>query len=266
MTSFAVPGLSDLLRQRLGAVELQPAKRGFSSDFTGIAEGADGRAFVKAMRNRAGGRLASLRREERINPCLRGIAPGLLWSAECERWVVLGFEVADGRRANFAPGSPDLPAVVSAIERTGSLPLPDVAREWHETRWDRFTRDPDERALLRGNALLHTDVNPSNFLLGERVWAVDWAWPTRGAALIDPACFVVQLVSAGHSPEEAEAWATGCTAWREADPGALDVFAAAATRMYRAFARRGGATWLAAVADAAAAWATHRGVDVPLNG
>lgn len=265
MTSIAVPGLSNLLRERLGEVELRPAERGFSSDFTGIAEGAHGRAFVKAMRHREGGRLASLRREEQIAPHLRGIAPGLLWSAECDQWVALGFEVADGRCTNFAPGSPDLPAVVSAIERIGSLPLPDVAREWHETRWDRFTRDPDERALLRGNALLHTDINPSNFLLGDRMWVVDWAWPTRGAALINPACFVVQLVSAGHSAAEAEKWAEGCAAWCGANPRALDAFAVATTRMYRSFAQRRGATWLTAMADAAEAWATHRGVADRLN-
>jgi RIO-like serine/threonine protein kinase len=37
--------------------------------------------------------------------------------------------------------------------------------------------------------LLHTDFNPLNILLGpDRVWIIDWAWPTRGASFIDAAC------------------------------------------------------------------------------
>jgi hypothetical protein len=35
--------------------------------------------------------------------------------------------------------------------------------------------------LLDGDALLHTDFNPLNILVGpDRVWIIDWAWPTRG--------------------------------------------------------------------------------------
>jgi hypothetical protein len=40
--------------------------------------------------------------------------------------------------------------------------------------------------VLDGDALLHTDFNPLNILVGpDRVWMIDWAWPTRGAAFID---------------------------------------------------------------------------------
>jgi streptomycin 6-kinase len=42
-------------------------------------------------------------------------------------------------------------------------------------------------------ALMHTDFNPLNILLGpDRTWIIDWAWPTRGAALIDAACFLIR--------------------------------------------------------------------------
>ncbi len=254
------PALRDFLRQYLGDVEVRLAERGFSSDFAGIAEGTEGRAFVKAMRNREGGRLASLRREEGIAPYLRGIAPDLLWSAESEDWLVLGFEVVDGRTASFAPGSADLPEVVAALDSVSRLPLPTVAQDWYETRWSRFTHDEEAAALLRGDSLLHTDVNPSNFLVANaRTWMVDWAWPTRGAGLIAPACLVVQLVSAGHSAAAAEAWAEGCAAWRDADPHAVDAFAAATARMHRFLAERRGEAWLCAMAAAAESWAAHRG-------
>jgi thiamine kinase-like enzyme len=65
--------------------------------------------------------------------------------------------------------------------------------------------------LLDGDALLHTDFNPLNILLGlERVWIIDWAWPTRGAAFIDAGCFLIRAMAAGHSPSEAEALAARC--------------------------------------------------------
>jgi len=58
--------------------------------------------------------------------------------------------------------------------------------------------------LLDGDALLHTDVNPLNILLGpDRTWIMDWAWPTRGAAFIDAACFLIRAMAAGHSASQA---------------------------------------------------------------
>jgi hypothetical protein len=99
-------------------------------------------------------------------------------------------------------------------------------------------------------------------LIGEeRAWLVDWAWPTRGAGFIDPACLVLQLVAAGHSPAQAEAWASRCPAWAQADPRAIDAFVRADVRMHEAFAaRRPEADWLEAMAASAREWAAHRGL------
>ena len=48
--------------------------------------------------------------------------------------------------------------------------------------------------------MLHTDFNPLNILLGPvRVWIIDWAWPTRGAAFIDAAYFLIRAMAAGHT-------------------------------------------------------------------
>ncbi|GAA0348079.1 protein kinase [Streptomyces blastmyceticus] len=148
------------------------------------------------------------------------------------------------------------------LNRAASLELPDVARGWGEDRWDAYVSSEDELTFLRGDALLHTDINPSNLVVGDAgAWLIDWSWPTRGAAFIDPACFVVQLVSVGHSPESAEGWAARCTAWANADPKAIDVFAAADLRMHRAIAdQRPDQAWLRAMAEAAQAWADRRGI------
>ncbi len=145
----------------------------------------------------------------------------------------------------------------------GLLKLPEVAHDWRETRWD-WWADIGAPELFRGDALLHADINPSNLLLGaSRSWVVDWSWPTRGAAFIDPAMLVLQLVSADHPPEEAEDWAERCPAWTEADPAAIDAFAVASTRMLRHRARRRPEEpWLRAMVEAAEVWARHRGLTV----
>jgi hypothetical protein len=107
-----------------------------------------------------------------------------------------------------------------------------------------------------------SECTPSNFVIGDQnAWAVDWSWPTHGAAFIDPACLVVQLVAAGHGAEAAEAWAARCAAWTSADPRAVDAFAAATLRMYRAFVeRKPDAAWLRAMVAAAESWVEYRGV------
>jgi hypothetical protein len=234
--------------------------RGFSSDLTAVVDCARGPFFVKAMRNRPGGRRKSLIRERRINAHLGHISPHLLWDVEAEDWLVLGFEVVDGRSSDFAPGSTDLALVVDAIGEIGRLSLPRIAQDWTETRWDRFASDSSEAELFRGDSLLCTDINPSNFIVvRRRVWAVDWAWPTRGAGFIDPALLVLQLVAAGHTPDSAEKWAERLPAWREAAPQAVDAFAAANLRLYRAaVGRKPDVDWLKAMVDACRAWTEHR--------
>lgn len=241
---------------------MERTARGFSSDLTALVDCEKGSFFVKAVRNRPGGRRDSLIRERSINSAVRPLSPALRWHAEDDDWLVLGFEAVDGRPSDFTPDSTDLPAVVELVDLIGTLGLPEVARDWHETRWNRFALDESEAELFRGDALLHTDINPSNLLVGERgMWAVDWAWPTRGAGFIDPALLALQLVSAGHSPESAEEWASGCRAWVSANPRAVDAFAAANLRMYRVFAeRKPDASWLKAMAVAAQSWVEHRGM------
>lgn len=265
MTNDNLPGpdFQSLVRPFTGDwTGVRPTARGFSSDVTVLVDGEKGTFFVKAMRNRPGGRRDSLVREGLVNPFVRSVAPALVWETRSEEWLVLGFEAVEARSSDFLPGSPDLPEVVATVERIGEIGLPDVAREWTETRWDRFAADSREAALFRGDALLYTDINPSNLMIGDgTTWAVDWAWPTRGAAFIDPACLVLQLVAAGHDPAEAEAWASHCPAWTQADPRAIDAFVRADVRMHEAFAaRKPEADWLKAMAASAREWAAHRGL------
>ncbi len=256
----------DLIHPHTGDLtSVQRTPRGFSSDLTALVESEKGPFFVKAVANRPGGRRDSIVRERDINPFVRPISPELLWYAESEKWIVLGFAKVEGRSADFTPEPADLPASVELLGRIGRVGLPEIAWNWAESRWDRFAESETQAALFAGNALLYTDINPSNLLIGaQQSWAVDWAWPTRGAAFIDPACLVLQLIAAGHSAESAEGWAGGCAAWVGGERKAVDAFAAANVRMYRSLVeRKPDAEWLRAMLTSAEAWATHRGVTLP---
>lgn len=264
MAALPGPGLEDAIRPHTGDIRhVRPTSRGNSSAATVLVTGSAGEFFVKAVPNRPGGRRDSLVREGLINPHVRPLAPAVLWQAETPDWVALGFEVIHARPADFTPGSADLPSIIDTLTRIAHLPVPEIAHGWHETRWDQWTANPAHAAWFRGDTLLYTDITPGNLLVASdgRVWAVDWAWPTRGAGWIDPACLVVQLIAAGHTPAEAESWAARCPAWAAADAQAIDAFAAATVNMHTTRAeRRPGEDWLQAVAAAAQAWAAHRGI------
>ncbi|WP_039941165.1 phosphotransferase [Streptomyces himastatinicus] len=240
---------------------VEPTSRGNGSDVTAVITCENGPVFVKACPNRPGGRRASIIRERLVNPSVRTVSPKLLWHAQNDEWIALGFEPVEGRSSDFTPVSADLPRIAAVLDQIKDLPLPPEACNWRETRWNRFA-DEKDADLFKGDTLLFTDVNPDNFMIGnERIWVVDWSWPTRGAAFIDPACLVVQLIAAGHTAEAAERWAAECRAWADADSAAIDAFAAATLRMNRSQADRyPEAAWLEDMAAAARTWASHRGV------
>ncbi|WP_432035559.1 phosphotransferase [Streptomyces cucumeris] len=269
MTAVGVSGsgstcerLWALVREHTGEqYEVRPTSRGKGSDVTALVTCERGSFFVKACRNRPGGRRASIVRERMVNPSVRAVSPALRWNAEDDAWIVLGFEVVEGRSSDFSLGSSDLPAVVGVLNSVRGLVVPDEVGDWRETRWHRFA-DEGDRPHFLGDTLLFTDANPDNVMIGDRrTWLVDWSWPTVGAAFIAPACLVVQLIAAGHTAEQAEAWVVGCRGWAMADPAAIDAFAIATVRMNRGQAERfPEAGWLGDMAEAAHLWAVHRGV------
>lgn len=252
--------IKELIHSHTGEIkDVRPITEGHGAATTFVATCDTGEFFVKATPNRPGGNLDAAVREEQINPFVLSVSPEILWTAKDPQWFVLGFEKVDGRSSDFLPGSPCLPTLIDLVNQVSAVPLPPVAQGWQETRWDRFATQ-QEQELLRGNALTHADIHGRNVLIGpERSWLVDWEWPTRGSEAIMPSCIAVQLVSAGHSPAEAESWVSGCDAWKRADPAAIDAFARANTRMHEWMVKvRPDEDWLKAMLTAAAAWAGHR--------
>jgi Ser/Thr protein kinase RdoA (MazF antagonist) len=122
-------------------------------------------------------------------------------------------------------------------------------------RYAQYTEDP---ALFDGDALLHTDLNPDNVLVDSTAHLIDWAWPTRGPAWADPAVWVVRLIDAGHSPEQAEAWAAELPAWGEAPPAAVTCFARANAELWEDIAVQNPVEWQKSMSVSARLWADYR--------
>ncbi|MBG6136524.1 phosphotransferase family protein [Longispora fulva] len=218
--------------------------------------------FVKGLRLDHRG-VITQRREAAINPYVLQVSPRMLWQVDVDGWDLLGFEYVQGRHADYTPGSADLPGVIEVMNTLGGLPCPELPELKHAPqRWASYAADPDDLALFEGDTLLHTDFNPVNILIGtdDAAWIIDWAWPTRGAAWIDPACFVLRLLEAGHTPEQAEAIAAQIPAWKAAPDRALDAFAAASVRQWDEIAANDPADWKQCMVAVVRDWAQWRGI------
>ena len=232
-------------------------REGSVSDFAAVLESDGGRFFCKgvAAENAVGW---MHRNEARVNAYLPATVPRLRWQVETDGWLLLGFAHVDGRHPDLAPGSPDLPVLAATFSAmaTALTPCPPVNVQSAVARWaDRVAPE-----AVDGDTLVHTDVTPYNFLLrGGDIAVVDWSMPCRGAAWIDAALMIVRLIRAGHTAEQAEAWAGQIPVWAAARPAAVDAFArGVAVLKKQRHEQRPAAAHLGPLADAAELWARHR--------
>ncbi|MFD3456817.1 aminoglycoside phosphotransferase [Streptomyces sp. NPDC058691] len=222
---------------------------GLNSQIAAVVFTSELRLFVKGMPS-GHSQIRAQEREAAINPYVAPrLAPRILWRVQEAGWDLLGYEFADGRHANYAPGSPDLPRVLRLAGDLAQLDTPpaSVVRNIGQ-RMSEFT-DPDAAARWStGRTLLHTDFAPHNVLLGEeRDWLVDWAWPTVGPAWVDPVVLILRLLEAGHTPAEADAVCRALPAWQNADRAEVALFSAASARLWTSIAEQ----------QPAAPWKTH---------
>ena len=129
-----------------------------------------------------------------------------------------------------------------------------------EDRWKPYLDDPESASLFAGPVLTHSDWTPDNVLVAShRAWLIDWAWPTRGAAWTDPACWIIRLIaSGGHTATEAERQASRLAAFQAADPAHIDLFAAANVRLWAEIAESSASDWTKKMATAAQSWSCYR--------
>lgn len=231
------------------------------------------------------------RHEAEIAPYLPLIAPGLLWSVVADGWMVNGFERIHGRHADLSPGSPDLVRVSAAIngftaEGEHALPHPprdvasSLADQWTQlAAWQRLAGhtpsdlDGWERyhleeficwetlalPLIDGPALCHTNLHPRNILIGETtVRLINWAQSRRAAPFVDVAILIIELIAEGHTPDQAENWASDLRIWKEASTRAVTGCSVILLGIWEYQHRRGPAPHQPRLIDAARAWVRHR--------
>lgn len=245
----------DLIEKETGPIRaVTELSEGRNSEISVIVRTDGDATFVKGRRTDHP-QAWTQERERIINPLVRHISPALKWSSVNADWDLLGFEYVPGVHADYSPGSRDIPKVISTLLQLQEITCPDIDVKQAGHRWTAYTGAPE---LLAGTCLLHTDWSPGNVLVGGRAYLVDWAWPTRGAAWIDPACLAVWLIASGHSPHSAESWAARIPSWQNAPAGALDEFARVQALMWAGIAAASSEPWTKNLARASRQWAAHR--------
>jgi hypothetical protein len=251
----------DLIEQRTGpVVKAEQVSAGRNHQLAAILHTNAGTVFIKGVHtsDRRSRRQAL---EAAVAATVATTSPRLLWHLPyASGWNLLAFEAVVGaRHADLAPGTEDLNLVAQALRALGKATNPpSLVSDRIEQRWAEHA-DPDEVQLLRGEHLLHTDLRPDNILVGSgRAWIVDWSWPTRGAAWIDPACLTLWLIAQGHSSADAEAWMRTVPVAGNVPDLALDAFTTITARLWSGIARDDPQPWKTRLANAAAEWVTHR--------
>lgn len=243
-----------------GPVQSAPSVRdGLNSSVAALLHTGQGRYFVKALP--ADHRWVwTQEREADIAEYVSPVAASLHARIADHGWDVVIFEALEGHQADYAPGSADLPHVVDLLTRMGELPCPATALRQAEQRLQAYA-DAGELHHFAGDALLHTDLNSANVIVGEdRARIVDWGWATRGAPWLDAAYWVIWLIAAGHKAASAERWAASVPAWHKAPTGGLTTFAQANTRMWSEIGGGNPDDWTRRLIIAADTWHEFRTV------
>jgi hypothetical protein len=216
---------------------------GMNSGIASVLDTDSGPVFVKGI-PADHHQVDAQRREAAVAPHLPASCPRLFWHIEAAGWSLLGYEVLDGRHADYAPGSPDLPLVEAALTELQAVTAPtDVDIKDAADRWKNYA-PAGTLHHFRGATLLHTDFAPDNILIVDgRARLVDWAWPTRGAAWLDPGALALRLMDAGHPVTDAVAFAARFPSWRAADPAALAVFGRATAALWHEIAAASPTEW-----------------------
>ncbi|MQY15155.1 hypothetical protein SRB5_53330 [Streptomyces sp. RB5] len=218
------------------------ANGGMNSAVAVVLDTETGPLFVKGI-PQDHPQAASQRREAAINPYLPRSCPWMYWHIETGGWILLGYEVIDGRHADYTPGSSDLPLVAAALNELQQVTAPTgIGIKHAEQRWADYCT-PGSADLLAGDTLLHTDFAPDNILVDDRAHLIDWAWPTRGAAWIDPMMLALRLIEAGHSAADAVAFGRTFLSWATADPAGPQAFARANAEVWREIATADTSAW-----------------------
>ncbi|WP_194898455.1 phosphotransferase family protein [Catenulispora pinisilvae] len=232
-------GVRDGIETLLGAavVDAVTPPGGHSPQLAARLRLSDDRTvFVKAAPGEAGFAETD-RREAAITAALpdKAPAPAVLATGEAAGWFVAVYADVPGRHPNISPESLDLDPVLDTLADVAVLPVSaelqsvlrgtaDVELAGYLHGWDVLAHDPpddvdlwaaprlrllatiegDRAGALAGTALSHSDGRPDNMLIADgHVTLVDWSHALTGAAWLDAAFLVPQMILDGWEPAEA---------------------------------------------------------------
>ena len=159
--------LKQAIRARTGPITgVRIATAGQNSPLAAIIDTSDGKVFAKGLPS-GHRRVITQAREAAVAPLVGEISPALLWHFDEAGWNVLGYEYADGRHADYSPGSPDLDRLVQLMDTLSAIKVPDDAGPFKraEDRWKPYLDDPAAVAVFAGQVLTHSDWTPDNVLV-----------------------------------------------------------------------------------------------------
>ncbi|WP_406175284.1 phosphotransferase [Streptomyces sp. NBC_00996] len=187
-------------------------------------------------------------------------SPHVLFEVDAGGWLLYGCEYIDGRYPDLTPGSDDLGPLVQTLTITSQARWPEeLCKKPLHSRWADFLPE-DVPAGLQGRGLAHTDMSPHNMLVTASgdLLLLDWALACPAPAWADAALTIPRLISAGHTPEQAEAFARQVPAYRVADPANVTVFARTVHAAWEDWERTRPLPHRAALTAAARDWAACR--------
>jgi hypothetical protein len=262
------PYVQERITAELGGepADIRMAGGGFSGGFAARVRAETGaELFIKAAGSDRPFSLAACRQEARVNPALpQGVpAPHLEFAADFEDWIVLGFEVVDGRAPTLPMSRRDLDLMLDAWAKAAAaltpapqalldlgvsaVPIDHNLRQFtgiaagdadpfqlppvFEDRIDQLAElEKDIDTALTADSVMHFDLRPDNMILGaDQAWICDWNWVQVHSTWFDTACFLVAAHGDGHDADalfRAHPTAAGVT------PDQLDTALASITGYY----------------------------------
>ncbi len=130
-----------------------------------------------------------------------------------------------------------IPKLTATLTRLSLITAPPIVTRTARDHWAEYADAP---AALDGDAIVHEDPNPTNFVIdGDRAWMVDFGWAIRGPAWMTSANLIISLMEDGWEPADADSALKAVPAWASALRADVDEYASATLREWDRVMERG---------------------------
>ena len=235
------PSLRAAIETRAGQVtSAAPAGEGLSTSVRLILRTESGDVFVKGTSpDSTDHQRRRLALGADLAPYVTAVSPPLMWRVQADGWDVTGWPALPGRPwADQNPGSEDIPKMLRLLTELSRIPAPDILTVTAREYWEWYSDDP---GALDGDAIVHRDPNPTNFVIDgdQSAWMVDFGWAVRGPVWMTSANLIVSMMESGWTAADADHALRAVPAWASAPRHAVDELARASVREWDRVMERG---------------------------